>query len=361
MKNRKNWIRVFLLQAVLLLAVCSFSQSTFTNPLLPSGADPWSIYKDGYYYYTHTMGNRLVLWKTKSLANLKTAPQKTVYTPPKGTTYSRQLWAPELHFINNKWYLYFAADSGRNEGHRIWVLENAAKDPTEGEWMLKGKVADNSDKWAIDASVFEHKGTWYMIWSGWEGDVNGEQDIYIARLKNPWTIEGKRVRISSPTLEWETHGDLHDPDNPPHVNVNEGPQFLQHGNKVFIVYSASGCWTDYYTLGMLTANANSNLLDSTSWHKSAEPVFKGSLQNGVYAPGHNSFFKSPDGTEDWILYHANAAPGQGCGGNRSPRAQRFTWRKDDMPDFSVPVKTGEPLSIPSENKMSRRKKQPAFY
>lgn len=348
-----------LLAGFFVVSFSGFSQegATFTNPLLPSGADPWSIYKDGYYYYTHTTGNRLVLWKAKSIAGIKAAPQKTVYSPPGGTPYSCQLWAPELHFIDHKWYLYFAADSGRNENHRIWVLENPSNDPMEGKWTLKGKVADSADKWAIDASVFQHKGKWYMIWSGWEGDANGEQDIYIAGLRNPWTIEGKRVRISAPALDWETHGDLHDANNPPHVNVNEGPQFLQHGNKVFVVYSASGCWTDYYALGLLSADAGSDLLDPASWHKNPEPVFKQSIRNGVYAPGHNSFFKSPDGKEDWILYHANAEPGQGCGGHRSPRAQRFTWNKDGVPDFGEPVKTGEALSVPSVNRKGKQKKQ----
>lgn len=352
MKGLRHARKVFLLTGFFVLSAVCFSQTagSFTNPLLPSGADPWSLYKDGYYYYTHTFGNRLVLWKTKSLADLKTAPQKTVFSPPKGTGYSKGLWAPELHFIQNKWYLYFAADSGRNESHRIWVLENSSRDPLQGGWTLKGKVTDSSDKWAIDASVFEHKGKWYMIWSGWEGETNGQQDIYIAKLKNPWTVEGKRVRISSPELDWETHGDLHDANNPPHVSVNEGPQFLRRGNKIFIVYSASGCWTDFYALGMLSADANSNLLDPVSWTKNPQPVFRQAKENGVYAPGHNSFFKSPDGKEDWILYHANSAPGQGCGGHRSPRAQRFAWKPDGTPDFGVPVKTGVPLPIPSDKK-----------
>jgi GH43 family beta-xylosidase len=358
LKQRILSIQYFFFSGLLLLSVNLLGQSskTFTNPLLPAGADPWTIYKDGYYYYTHTFGNRLVLWKTKSIADLKTAPQKTVFTPPQGTMYSKQVWAPELHHINNKWYLYFAADSGRNEDHRIWVLENSSKDPLQGEWVLKGNVADPSGKWAIDASVFQHKGQWYMVWSGWEGDTNGQQDIYIAKLKNPWTIEGERVRISSPTYAWERHGDLNDAANPPHVAVNEGPQFLRHGEKVHLVYSASGCWTDRYSLGVLSANANSNLLDSLSWTKHPEPVFQTSVENGVYAPGHNSFFKSPDGREDWILYHANNAPGQGCGRQRSPRAQRFTWR-NGLPYFGEPVRVGEPIPIPSEKRKVIKQKE----
>ncbi|MGZ8538087.1 MAG: glycoside hydrolase family 43 protein, partial [Flavisolibacter sp.] len=315
--------------------------------LLPAGADPWSIYKDGFYYYTHTLGNRLEIRKTKNIATLAKAKKKVIYTPPPGTMYSKQLWAPEIHFIRDNWYMYFAADDGKNENHRMYVLQNSSKNPMKGEWVLKGKIGDSTNKWAIDGSVFEHNGQLYMVWSGWEGDSNGQQDIYISEMKDPWTLEGGRKRISSPVYDWEQHGDLNDPNNPPHVNVNEGPQFLQHGNRIFLVYSASGCWTEQYALGMLSIDANGNLLDSASWIKNPQPVFKRSESNAVYAPGHNSFFKSPDGTEDWILYHANSAPGQGCGRNRSPRAQKFTWSADGFPNFGEPVKAGVVLAVPS--------------
>lgn len=322
--------------------------ATFTNPLLASGADPWSIYKDGFYYYTHTQGDKITIWKTKSLANLKTAEKKTVWSPPANTLYSKQIWAPEIHFIKGKWYVYFAADDGNNNNHRMYVIENDSPDPLQGNWIFKGKIADKNDKWAIDGSVFEWKQNWYMVWSGWHGDVNGKQDIYLAKMSNPWTIEGERVRLSSPNLEWEKHGDLHDKDNPPHVDVNEGPQILTHQNKMFLIYSASGCWTDHYALGMLSTTLDKNILDSASWTKNMEPVFKGSAENGVYAPGHNSFFKSPDGKEDWILYHANAKPNQGCSNNRSPRAQKFTW-KNGAPFFGAPVIPGKAIAQPAEN------------
>lgn len=326
------------------------SAQTFANPLLPSGADPFSFYKDGWYYYTNTVGNRIVLWKTDNIAHLVSAEQKTIFTPPKGTAYSKDIWAPEIHFLRGKWYAYFAADSGSNNDHRMYVLENASPDPMQGEWTFKGKISDATSKWAIDGDVFEYRNTLYMIWSGWEGDRNGQQNIYIARMKNPWTVEGGRTMISAPTYRWETHGDLHDSSNPPHVSVNEGPQALQHNGRLFIVYSASGCWTDYYALGLLSFNGKKTLLNKKAWKKFPEPVFKQSPQNGVYAPGHNSFFKSPDGKEDWILYHANSKPGQGCGRERSPRAQRFAWNKDGTPNFGEPVKEGEAIPIPSQTK-----------
>jgi len=334
------------------LILCSITvmacaqKNTFTNPLLPSGADPYSFYKDGYYYYTHTMQDSLVIWKTKNLANLKTAEHKTIFAPSKSTMYSKELWAPEIHFIKNKWYVYFAGDDGNNNHHRLYVLQNESADPTKGEWDFKGQIGDTSNKWAIDGDVFEYRSQLYMIWAGWQGDINEAQHIYIAKMKDPLTIEGERVRISSSTYEWEKHGDLNDPNNPPHVDVNEGPQILKHNNKLFIIYSASGCWTDFYALGMLSFNGQENLLDSSAWQKSDHPVFKQSVKNGVFAPGHNSFFKSPSGKEDWILYHANSEANQGCGRHRSPRAQRFTWNKDGTPNFGEPVKANVPMAIP---------------
>jgi GH43 family beta-xylosidase len=138
-------------------------------------------------------------------------------------------------------------------------------------------------------------------------------------------------------------------DNPPHIDVNEGPEILKHDGKVFLVYSASACWTDNYALGMLMADSGADLLDPAVWKKSPQPVFQQSPENHVYATGHNSFFKSPDGKEDWILYHANSQPDQGCGAHRSPRAQPFTWNGDGSPNFGTPVPSGKPIPRPSGN------------
>ena len=335
---------------VILLIIQSFAataQKTFTNPILPSGADPWVIFNDGYYYYTHTTGKNLSIWKAKSIIAIGNAERKVIWTPPIGTMYSKQIWAPELHFIQQKWYMYFAADDGDNKNHRMYVIENNHKDPTKGEWIFKGQITDPTNKWAIDGNVFEHKGNLYMMWSGWEGDHNGQQNIYIAKMKNPWTIMGERVKISESEYDWEKHGDLGKNSNPPYVKVNEGPQFLSKDKKMFIIYSASGCWTDNYTLGMLSANAEANPMIPSSWTKSPKPVFNAIQQNGVYAAGHNSFFKSSDGKEDWILYHANSEARQGCGGKRSPRVQRFTWDANGNPNFGTPLSTNERIMVPS--------------
>ena len=359
-RDRPAWFAAIMLGVFFfvhpgLIAAGEPSAAVLMNPLLPVGPDPWVTYKDGFYYYTNTTVTNITLWKTRSMADLTHAEQKVVWTPPPGRPYTKDLWAPEIHFLNGKWYVYFAADAATNKSHRIWVLENAAADPLQGEWKLVGQVNDPTNKWAIDASVFENRGAMYLIWSGWEGDVNHTQNIYIAKLKNPWTVEGDRVLLSTPQYEWEKHGDLDpmkSPDDPPHVSVNEGPEILQHGDRVFLIYSASGCWTDYYELGMLTASAGSDLLDPRSWKKSSSPVFAGSAEDGVYAPGHNSFFESDDGKVSWILYHANAKPGQGCADHRSPRAQPFTWNADGTPNFGKPVSTDTGFRWPSGEKIN---------
>ena len=347
---------LFVLTAILSLTASATAlpqqqdSTVLVNPLLPVGPDPWVSYKDGFYYYTNTTVTNITLWKTRNMADLGHAEKKVVWTPPPGQPYSKDLWAPEIHFLEGKWYVYFAADAEKNKSHRIWVIETASADPLQGEWKLVGEVNDPANKWGIDASVFENRGVLYLIWSGWEGDVNGTQNIYIARLKNPWTVAGQRVRISTPQFAWEEHGDLDpmkSPDDPPHVNVNEGPEILQHGDKLFLIFSASGCWTDDYALGMLTASADSNLLDPGSWKKSPDPVFWQSPEAGVYAPGHNSFFESADGKQQWILYHANSAPHQGCGDHRSPRAQPFSWNADGSPNFGRPVSTKTHFRWPS--------------
>ena len=178
------------------------------------------------------------------------------------------------------------------------------------------------------------------------------------RVGKPVDREGNRVRISTPEYPWEKIGDRslkRDPEASPgaaieeplHIDVNEGPEILRHDDKLFLVYSASACWTDFYGLGMLTASAASDVLDPASWKKSPHPVLWQSPAARAYGPGHNSFFKSPDGKEDWILFHANSGPNQGCGGKRAPRAQPFTWKPDGTPDFGRPIPITESIPRPS--------------
>lgn len=329
----------------------------FTNPLLPKGPDPWALWKDGNYYYMHTLQDSLAIWVTPDITDLANAKKKTVWIPTDPSN-SRNLWAPEIHHINGNWYIYYAADDGNSDNHQLYVLENTNKDPFDGEFTMKGRIStDKDNNWAIDGSLFEHNGELYMVWSGWQTRrIDTEtQCIYIAKMANPWTLGSERVLISKPELEWERHYINENGWNPPYiVYVNEGPQPLASpaGKYIHIVYSASGVWTPYYALGLLTAKVDADLLDPQSWVKSPQSIFRQSPENGVYGTGHNSFFKSPDGTEDYILYHARdtEVDPPGAGDTRSPRAQKINWDENDYPVMGVPFPTSQELPKPSGTK-----------
>ena len=329
----------FLLSLTLSLSALA-QPAMFTNPIKQSGPDPWVLQKDGWYYYTNTTGRDLTLWRTKNLAELGAAERKVIFTPPAGTGYSKELWAPELHFLDGKWYVYFSADSATNISHRVWVAENPAADPFAGEWTVRGKVGDADDHWAIDMSVFDFRGKRYAVWSGWEGRRNGQQDIFIGELTNPWTLKkGRRVKISSPEYEWERHGtvpmDWQKNGEVPNIYVNEGPEPLQNDGRLFLTYSANACWLDY-CLGLLTYRGKGNLLKKKNWIKSPQAVFTQVPENGVFAPGHGGFFVDGKG-QNWMIYHANPGGNDGCGNKRAPHIQAFSWNADGSPNFGRPI------------------------
>ncbi len=333
-----------------LISLSSLGQRTFTNPLKPGGPDPWVLQTGGWYYYMNTTGRDLTLWRTHNLADLGTAEKKIIFTPPTGTGYAKEIWAPEIHRLDNKFYVYFAADSARNLSHRIWVIENTAADPFTGTWTVKGKIGDRNDHWAIDLSVFDFRGKRYAVWSGWEGSKNGQQDIFISQMTNPWTLKrGKRVKISSPTYEWEQHGEMSAEGvkngEPVRILVNEGPEPLQHDGRLFVVYSANACWLDY-CLGLLTYKGKGSLLNAKNWTKSPTPVFTQAPENGVFAPGHGGFFVDGKG-QDWMIYHANPTSTDGCGNKRAPHIQPFTWNADGSPNFGRPM-AKVPMAAPSD-------------
>jgi GH43 family beta-xylosidase len=309
--------------------------STYTNPLLPSGPDPWITQVDGIYYYTHTMGDRISLWRTANIANLAQAQSVVVWTPPKAGPNAHSIWAPELHRLDGKWFLYYSATASgfTDDAHRaVFVLENDAADPMNGNWIDRGRV--NTAHAGIDGTVFSHGGKRYFAYSPY---VEPDTALAIAQMENPWTLTGRESVITRPDRPWESQGGR---------QIVEGPEFLP-GPKgdLFLTYSASACWSDDYSLGLLRAPPGSDPLDPAAWSKSPQPVLKSA--NGVYATGHNGFFRSPDGKENWIVYHANPAPGMKCTSKRAPHIQRFDWTEDGWPKFGEPAPMGTALPAPS--------------
>ena len=316
----------------------------FTNPIA-DGADPWVIKKDGYYYSCGAGGGGIYVSGSKKLT--EPGKRKIVWkTPDSGWNHSN-IWAPELHFLEGKWYIYYAA--AKKPGppfiyQRSGVLESVSDDPF-GPYIDKGMLytgdhiedTSSSAVWAIDLTPLKINGRLYAIWSGWKSNAKTDdtkQHLYIAQMSNPWTISSNRSRISSPVENWETGGKL---------DINEGPQVLKNRGKIFIIYSTRESWLKEYRLGQLTLSDTSlNPMDPKSWRKIG-PVFQGT--DKVFGVGHASFAKSPDGKEDWIIYHSKKSTEPGW--DRDIRLQRFSWNEEGEPDFGLPVPAGKLMKVPS--------------
>lgn len=317
---------------VLLLAGAA-DDTRFANPLLPSGPDPWITREGRDYYYLNTLGNRIAIRKTRDLGKLAEAEEVTVWRAPPTGPNAQSVWAPELHRIDGKWYLYYtAAAAGHDDdAHRgIFVLENASADPLSANWVDRGQL--KTAHTGIDGTSFAWRGKRYFVYSPYVGP---DSHLAIVEMANPWTLKGPETIIARPDQNWERQGGR---------QILEGPEFLP-GPKgaLFLSYSGSACWSDDYAIGLLSAPAGADPLDAKAWTKAPKPVIAKSPAHGVFAPGHNGFFTSPDG-QHWIVYHANPAADMKCTPRRAPRIQRVTFGRDGRPVFGDPVASG---SIPA--------------
>jgi GH43 family beta-xylosidase len=313
----------------------ALAEPEFANPLVRQRADPQvMLHTDGYYYFTATVPeyDRIELRRARTLDELGKADAHVVWRKHASGPMSYHIWAPELHRIDGKWYLYFSA--GRAEAIwdiRLYVLENSAANPLEGKWIERGQLKTGWENFTLDATTFVNAGQRYLAWAQRPPEPAGKgTNIYIARMDTPTSISSAPVLLSAPEFAWEKVK----------YQVNEGPALLARNGKLFLTYSASA--TDAsYCMGMLTASAGANLLDPASWTKSREPVFKTSAANGQYGPGHNAFTTTPDGKTDILVYHArNYRDIKGDSlrdPNRNTRAQAIHWRADGTPDFGEPV------------------------
>ncbi|MBE1488421.1 family 43 glycosylhydrolase [Plantactinospora soyae] len=310
----------------------------YTNPLVNQRADP-HIFKhtDGYYYLTATVPqyDRIVLRRATTLQGLSTAAETTIWRRHTSGEMGAHIWAPEIHFIDNRWYVYFAAGRADDVWRiRMYALENSSANPLTGSWTERGRISTPWDTFALDASTFVANGVRYLTWAQQEPGVSTNSNLYLARMgSNPWTITGTVTRLTVPTYDWETRG----------YRVAEGPSVIQRNGRIFLTYSASATDANY-CLGLLSAAATANLLNPASWTKSATPVFVSNAATGQYGPGHNSFTVSEDGQSDILVYHdRNYRDISGDplnDPNRRTRIQKLYWNADGTPNFGVPVPDG---------------------
>ena len=317
--------------------------NTFQNPLLDrAAADPCILYHDGYYYGTFTEALGIAIYRSTTLENVFKDEKVIVFNLC--DEIQGNVWAPELFYnpSTDRWYIYAC---GSTEGWdffsmRMFCLESETNDPF-GKYTFKAYTDPNL--LAIDQTVFydEASDTLYTAYSEFTDDG---QVIMLAVMENPWTISDRRIRVSYPRYSWEKKGEREDKDS----RVNEGPVFLEHDGKLSIIYSASGCWSEYYCLGLIEFKGDDFSVDEmmkrSNWSKHSKPVF--SAANEVYGVGHCTFFNSPDGTETWIAYHGMPTPDAGEEG-RYPYAQKISFDEKGLPILGEPLSRDTEIGVPS--------------
>ncbi len=291
----------------------------FDNPLLPAPSqDPWVTCHEGVFHALNTDGKKIFLRRSGKVRELFRQPPVTVWRAPVRGANAKHLWAPELHRLDGRWFIYYAADNGRNRNHRLWALAAAGDDPA-GPYRDAGMI--DTGGWSIDGTVFRGDGgERYLLWSGWEGPLKGAQNLYVAPLRDPLTLEGPRVLLTEPTAAWERRG----------AAICEGPAVLRRGGVTCVVYSASASWTVHSCLGLLV-NRDGDYLNPAAWTK-AGPVFQRTAH--VWGIGHCSVVQEETGGV--IFYHAKTRRTHGWR-DRNIRAQTFVWDAEGLPCFGAPV------------------------
>lgn len=267
------------------------------RPLIRQRADPWIIrHHDGYYYFTASSPeyDRIELRRSWTLAGLEEAQALTVWRKHAEGPMSWHIWAPELHWIDGEWHIYFAAGEADKPWHiRSWILSNPSRDPFCGTWSEDGMLDTGWDSFTLDGTSFSCQGRRWFCWAQKSPGGDENTSLWLAPMQSARKLELPAIRISTPDREWECRG----------FKVNEGPAALIHNEKIFLTYSASA--TDHrYCMGMLEAREDADLMDPATWHKHPEPVLESDSFRNIWGPGHNSFTTTEDGKHDVLVYHA---------------------------------------------------------
>ena len=312
----------------------------FKNPVSPYDApDPFMTYDavTGYYYALFTRGKKLELFRSRHAGSIVTDADSRVLYVPNGERDGiwGDIWAPEMHHgSNGRWYVYTSGSIKPEPSEkRIFVMEGPSDDPFEGEWRFCGMPFP--DVFSIDPTVYTAPDGVQYLCSSRVDPVYG-QVLDICDLENPYTCGKNSATITHAELSWELVA--------PYVGdraIVEGAFFLEHNGRLFIIYSANGCWSDHYCFGVLE-HMGGSLCDPANWKKHPEPLFV--QGNGVFGPGHASFFTSPDGKEVWCAYHGMKEHNETV--TYAPRyfnIQRVDFTPDGYPVMGMP--TGYEIEI----------------
>lgn len=282
----------------------------YPNPFIPERADPYIIKgPDGFYYFTASYPaylnadngyDRIILRKSETVTGLRDAKEKAIWLAHKEGNMAKHIWAPELHFIKNKWYIFFAAGDSHNKWNiRPYVLECKGNDPVNDPWEERGRMqASESDDFSftdfsLDMTYFENNGKHFVIWAQKAPDSS----LFMAEINpyEPWKLISLPILLTKPEYPWEKV----------RHSVNEGAAVLKTDEKIIIFFSASGTGEEY-CMGMLSADKNDDLTDISSWKKLPRPILETKDLTDEVGPGHNSFVVDENGRL-LLIYHSRPA------------------------------------------------------
>ncbi len=319
------------------------SDKGFVNPLAKdmTTPDPCIVFnpKDGYYYGIHTADKSLRMYRSKTVADMFCRSEsRIIYQASDADGTYGYLWAPEIHIIDGVWYIYTSTHEKDTKNFKhVICLRAKGEDPFMG-FELAAHI--NPDLYAIDPTVYQNKasGELYICFSA---VLDNCQRLCIQRLLSPTEPVGNYSVISSPTYPWE----LIYPYDLATEPINEGAYFIENDGRLFIVYSANGCWSNDYVFGILEFKGG-DILSPDSWEKSPRPFMtKG---NGLFGPGHATFFYSPDGKELYMCYHCLDRENPECVEiPRHAHVQRVLFDDTGAPHSPIPVPVGVTLREPS--------------
>lgn len=313
-----------------------------SNPVAYSAREPFIRHADGWYYLLVTLMDRIELRRSASLAGLGAGERRVIWTPPAGTPHSVGLQGPELHRVEDTWYVYYAATDSAifdlSFNYRLFALASDGPDLWTATFSFADElVVPGTDAFSLQPTRLERDGQAWMIWSGNRFFLDFTQHLFIAEMVTPTRLGRARALLHTPTAPWETRDGA----------IAESPQVVLHDDAVVLTWSASNCDSDRYATGVMTLPAGEDPMDVDAWVKPPSPVFVTQADAGIYNPGHVAFFTSPDGTQDWMSWDAGSAPAQGCGSLRTTQVQPLSWGPDGLPVFTTPPSVGTAFDAPS--------------
>lgn len=279
----------------------------YPNPFIIQRADPYIVKgPDKKYYFTASYPafdnvdsgyDRIILRSSDTVSGLSDAKEHTIWLAHTDGIMSKHIWAPEIHYIDGKWYVFFAAGNKDDVWHiRPYVLMCRGDNPISDSWQEMGKMqaVDGDDvsfnSFSLDMTYFEHNGKHYVIWA----EIIGNSSLFMAEInpQEPWKLISKPILLTKPEYDWEKV----------RFSVNEGASVLKTDDKIYVFFSASGTGAEY-CMGMMWADINSDLMDISNWTKLDKPVLETADLVGEAGPGHNSFVVDENG-DLLLVYHA---------------------------------------------------------